>query len=126
MNLDKVNHLCVSDLMALQVAVNNRVEQVKSDAFNALTHDEPCEGFALKAGRVTRVIVDRDKYTNILQDNLGDRAFKPLEPIALTVAETLVKNQFDEEDACSILGELADTYGTKTSPSSLIYTGEFE
>ena len=125
MNLDKVNHLCVSDLMALQVAVNNRVEQVKSDAFNALLHDEPCEGFALKAGRVSRVIADMDKYTHILQKNLGDRAYK-VTPIALTVAETLVKNQFDEEDACSILGELADTYGTKTSPPSLIYTGEFE
>lgn len=125
MNLDVIKNLPVQDLMKLQVAVNNRVEEVKLDAFTCLTHDESYTGFALKAGRVSRFVADKDKYTEILKENLGDKAYK-IEPIALTVAETLVKAEFDNEDASSILGELKQTYGTKTANPSLVYTGVFD
>ena len=122
MILEKVKLLTTQDLMALQVAVNNEAELRKADAFTALNHGEFVEGFALKEGKVSRVIVDTDKYAEIIRERLGDKAYK-VTPVALTVAESLIKAQFDHEDACSILNELTQTYGTKVSKPSLVYTG---
>jgi hypothetical protein len=124
MNLEKVKHLTTQDLMELQVAVNNEAELRKAAAFDALNHGEFVEGFALKEGKVSRVIADKEKYTALIGEYLGDKAYK-VTPVALTVAESLIKAQFDTDDACSILGELKQTYGTKVNNPSLVYTGEF-
>lgn len=114
MNID---NLTTAELMALQVEVNNRVEQIKEDAFTCLSNDESYPGFELKAGRVSRFIKDPESYERILDVCLGDKAYK-VSYIPLTAAEKLIKDE-------DILNQLKTTYGTKTSNPSLIYTGEF-
>lgn len=114
MNLD---NLTTAELMALQVDVNNRVEQIKEDAFTCLSHDQPYPGFELKPGKVSRFIKDPESYEKLLDVCLGDQAYK-VSYIPLTAAEKLIKDE-------DMLNQLKDTLGTRTSNASLVYTGEF-
>jgi hypothetical protein len=124
MNLDAVNGLPLGELMKLRVAVNNRITEIEKDAWDCLQHGHPYKGFGMKEGKVSRCIESPKAYEHILLEVLDEDVVFTKTILPLTKAETLVKAQFDKEDAKDILGKLATTYGTKVSKPTMIYTGE--
>lgn len=121
MNLDVINNLSVADLMALRVAVNNRVTAIETEAYTQLLEGNPVPNFKLKAGKTSRYVANTDQYEHVLNDHFGEDDIYIRKVIPLTAAEKLVKAQFDKEDGADILEQLAECYDTKTSLPSLAY-----
>ena len=122
MKLELIERLSLSDLMALRVAVNNRVAQVEEDAHNCLIHGEDYPGYELSKPRQSRVIIDQAEFEAIIGDKLGDSSYK-IVPLSMTAAESLIKKTYDDEGAKEILASLVPCYGTKLSTPKLTYVG---
>lgn len=118
-----ISELSTAALYELRVQVNNEIADIEQTAQTCLDNGKEFPGFALKPGKVSRFIQDTESYEKLLNEHLGSLATKT-SYIALTAAEKIVKEQYDEEDAEWLKGELAKTYGTKASNPTLVYTGE--
>lgn len=120
-----LNALSVSELMLLQVEVNNLVLQLRDKAQADLDAGKANRYFKMKAGKSSRYIKETGMYKSILEEafeeNFADLCTE-VKVIALTNAEKLIKREFDEEDAKKLLKQINDCTDKKVSAPTLVYS----